>query len=133
MPLGTRRLAVGSATVLLVEDEPLVRAATSRILDTAGFQVLEAGTPDAALTLATQHPGAIDLLLTDVVLPGMNGRDLAARIGRQRTGVKVLFMSGYTDDAFSTTELGDVGAAFLAKPFSPERLLQRVDEVLRNR
>ncbi|MDP1823731.1 MAG: PAS domain-containing protein [Archangium sp.] len=133
VPLGVRRVAVGSATVLLVEDEPLVRAATARILNTAGFRVLEASTPDAALSLATRHPGGIDLLLTDVVLPEMNGRELAGRIGRQRTGVKVLFMSGYTDDAFSTTELVDPGAAFLAKPFSPERLLQRVDDVLRNK
>lgn len=119
-----------SSTVLLVEDEPLVRAATARILSSAGIKVLEASNPDAALSLCMQHPESIDLLLTDVVLPSMNGRELAAHVIRLRPRVRVLYMSGYTDDAVSNAELLDPGAAFLPKPFSPDTLVQRIDEVL---
>lgn len=119
-----------AATVLLVEDEPLVRSATARVLLSAGLRVLEASTPDMALKLSAERPEKIDLLLTDVVLPTMNGRELADKVAKLRPRVRVLFMSGYTDDAFSGDELLDAGAAFLAKPFTPDTLVKRIDEVL---
>ncbi len=119
-----------SATVLLVEDEAMVRAATRRILASAGLEVLEAATPGEALALVEGYPGKIDLLLTDVVLPNMNGRELAQRVERLRPGLKVLFMSGYTADAFSKEELLSPDEAFLAKPFTTDALISRIDEVL---
>ena len=119
-----------SATVLLVEDEPLVRSATSRVLASAGLEVLEARTPEEALKLCTERAGEIDLLLTDVVLPIMNGRELSDRLTKLRPKMRVLFMSGYTDDAFSADQKLDVSGAFLAKPFTPDSLVKRIDEVL---
>jgi PAS domain S-box-containing protein len=121
------------ATVLLVEDEPLVRSATSRVLTSAGLKVLEAGSPDDALKLCLERPEQIDLLLTDVVLPTMNGRELADRITTLRPRVRVLFMSGYTDDAFPADQKLDASSAFLAKPFTPDVLVKRIDEVLSER
>ncbi len=114
-----------AATVLLVEDEAMVRAATRRILQSSGLKVLEASTPDEAVKVCEGYPGKIDLLLTDVVLPVMNGRELSERVAKLRPGLKVLFMSGYTDDAFSITN-----DAFLPKPFTPDTLVRRIDEVL---
>jgi two-component system, cell cycle sensor histidine kinase and response regulator CckA len=111
-----------SATVLLVEDEPMVRSATSRVLISAGLRVLEASSPEVALALCRERPERIDLLLTDVVLPTVNGRELADQINQLRPNVRVLFMSGYSDDA--------KGGAFLAKPFTPDTLIRRLDEVL---
>ena len=119
-----------SATVLLVEDEAMVRGATRRILASAGLEVLEAATPGEAVALVEGYPGKIDLLLTDVVLPTMNGRELAQKVEQLRPGLKVLFMSGYTDEAFSKEELLSPDEAFLAKPFTTDALVQRIDEVL---
>ncbi|MDP2274376.1 MAG: PAS domain-containing protein [Archangium sp.] len=119
-----------TATVLLVEDEPMVRAATARILTSAGIKVLEANTPDGALSIASESMDTIDLLLTDVVLPTMNGRELADNILLLRPRMRVLFMSGYAEEAVLRDQLVATGAAFLPKPFSPDTLVRRIDEVL---
>lgn len=121
------------ATVLLVEDEELVRSAAREILESRGYRVLVAREPGEALLLCESHPGPIDLLLTDVVMPGMNGREMADRIQRLRPDIAVLFMSGYTDNAIVHHGVLDAGVWFLAKPFTPERLSAKVAEVLDSR
>ncbi|MGH7477294.1 MAG: PAS domain S-box protein, partial [Longimicrobiales bacterium] len=117
------------ARVLLVEDEPGVRALASRVLQRSGYCVLEAEDGGAALDLLEREPAAIDLVVTDVIMPGMSGRTLADHIADRRPGVPVLFMSGYTRD-----ELGIHGVLddtpFLAKPFAPAALVQKVAELL---
>src|SRR5690606_2854517 len=101
-----------------------------RLLEADGLVVLSAQNADEALLLAGQHTGPIDLLLTDVVMPGLNGLALAERFAAIRPGTPVLFMSGYADAAVVQREIIDAGRAFLQKPFAPERLLSRVREAL---
>ena len=119
-----------AATVLVVEDERAVRAVSRRILERMGCHVLEAASPREALRIAGAHPGHIDLLLTDVVMPEMTGAQLATEIGRLRPGVRLLFISGYP--APLTSERGTLpeSVAFLAKPFSPRELASKVRETL---
>jgi PAS domain S-box-containing protein len=119
----------GSETILLVEDEDQVRALTHRILGVKGYRVLEAASPRAAMALSDDHPGPIDLLLTDVVLPELSGPALAERLRSRRPGLKILFMSGYPASVVG----GDIfpaGERFLPKPFTPTALAARVREVL---
>jgi len=118
------------ASVLLVEDEPLVRETTATILRAAGHTVLAAHSPAEALRICAEHSGRIDLLLTDVVMPGMNGRDLAGKITALRPGVRVLFMSGYTDNAIVHHGVLDADVAFIAKPFNPEALTRKLLDTL---
>ena len=119
----------GSETVLLVEDEEVVRNLARRILRDSGYRVIEAGSGEEALHLAGEHAGRIDLLLTDVVMPGMNGRELADRLVEIRPGTRVVFMSGYTEDVI--LQRGVSGErAFLAKPFTPPMLARSVREAL---
>ncbi|MES2178393.1 MAG: two-component regulator propeller domain-containing protein [Gemmatimonadota bacterium] len=120
----------GTATVLLVEDEDLVRTLASRVLRRAGYTVLAAPSGDAALEIAAAHEGTIDLLLTDVVMPGMSGRELAERLMPVRKGMRLLFASGYTEDAIIRHGVSSDAMPFLAKPFAPGELLQKVQEVL---
>ena len=122
--------AVGSETVLVVEDQAEVRTLTTRILEARGYTVLEAAGADDALRLVDGNGERIDLLLTDVVMPGMNGRELAARLTAQRGDLKVLFVSGYTGEAIRQHGLLESGAAFLQKPFSPDVLARKVRDVL---
>jgi PAS domain S-box-containing protein len=129
-PLPAPVLARGAATVLLVEDEAHVRAVTCKILRRAGYQVLEAANGADALVVAHDHPSTIEMLLTDVVMPRMNGQKLALSLARTRPELKVLFTSGYTDDAILHHGVLDVGVAFLQKPFTPAALLLKVREVL---
>jgi len=119
-----------SITVLLVEDEDLVRAATDRILQAAGCTTLVAGGPGEALDLCRSHPGTIDLLLTDLVMPEMNGRELALRITAMRPGTRVLYVSGYTDNIVAHHGVLEKDICLLSKPFTPERLFQRIREVM---
>ncbi len=120
----------GTETILLVEDEQAVRTLTRTILKSKGYTVLEAGRADEALAMAASRPGVIDLLLTDVVMPEMGGSDLATRLGELRPGIKVLYMSGYTDDAIVRQGLVAQGMHFLQKPFTPDALAAKVRDAL---
>jgi two-component system cell cycle sensor histidine kinase/response regulator CckA len=123
-------LAEGSETVLLVEDETLVRDLLREILETTGYHVLEAIDGVNALELADRHSGSIDLLLTDVVMPNMSGRDLADRFRVLRPETKILYTSGYTDGAIADKGVLASGTEFLQKPFSFDELTQKVRSVL---
>jgi two-component system cell cycle sensor histidine kinase/response regulator CckA len=120
----------GSETVLLAEDAPGVRAAARQILERQGYTVLEAPNGTTALELATRFSGPIDLLLTDVVMPETSGRQLAERFLKFRPAGKVLFMSGYTDDAVVLHGVLESGTPYLQKPFSARGLGMKVREVL---
>jgi CheY-like chemotaxis protein len=123
--------AQGVKTVLLVEDEGMVRELAHRILVKGGYTVLDAENGEEALQLCQESPNAIDLLLTDVVMPGgMSGRQLAERLLVIHPKIKVLYMSGYTDDAIVHHGVLDTGKAFLQKPFTPDALLNSVYQVL---
>jgi CheY-like chemotaxis protein len=120
----------GTETILLVEDEDLVRKAALRILRKNGYNVLDACGPEQAVQLGMQHEQSIDLVLTDVIMPGMNGYQLTQLLLDKRSGLRVLFMSGYTDGAVLRSATVPPEAAFLQKPFSPATLLRKVREVL---
>jgi two-component system cell cycle sensor histidine kinase/response regulator CckA len=120
----------GSETILLVEDDEMVRTLTRRLLEANGHTVLLASRGDAALELARSHEARIDLLITDVVMPGMSGRDLADRVQTLLPGIKVLYLSGYTDDAIVRHGVLEPGVAFLQKPFTADTLARKVREVL---
>jgi CheY-like chemotaxis protein len=124
------RVTRGSETILLVEDEPEVRLVARHILQSSGYTVLEAIDVDDALRIADQPDIAIDLLLTDVIMPGRNGRDLAERIQQTHPETRVLFMSGYTDNAIAHHGVLTPGTAFLQKPFTPDSLALKVRDVL---
>jgi len=124
-----RRAPRGTETILLVEDEDDVRQLLREVLDSFGYTVLEARNGLEALALADEHPG-LDLLLTDVVMPLMSGRDLANRLVQRRGELKILYMSGYTDDTIIQHGVLEPGTAFLQKPFSPSILARKVREVL---
>ena len=120
----------GTETVLLVEDEAVVREMATEILRDSGYHVLEAKHGPEAIILARQHSGVIDLMLTDVVMPQMSGRELAEQLSPSRRDMKVLYMSGYTDDAIVHHGVLDEGTAFIGKPFTPSALARKVREIL---
>jgi CheY-like chemotaxis protein len=120
----------GTETVLLVEDELALRAVARRALERYGYTVLEATDVHSALMLAAEHAGRFDVVVTDVVMPGMSGPELAKRLAESQPDVPVLFMSGYTDDAIVRHGVLEPGVAFLQKPFSPEALARKVRELL---
>ncbi|HET8732706.1 MAG TPA: PAS domain S-box protein, partial [Anaeromyxobacteraceae bacterium] len=120
----------GSETVLLVEDDRNVREVAVRALRSGGYRVLAAEGADPAIELARVEPGRIHLVVTDVVMPGTGGRDMARRIAELRPGIRVLFVSGYTHDAISRQGVLDEGIEFLPKPFTAAELLGRVRAVL---
>jgi len=120
----------GTETVLLVEDAAAVRAVTRQVLDRLGYTVLEAPNGAAALHLATKHHGPIQLLLTDVIMPELGGRQLAEQLTALRPELRVLYASGYTDDAVVRHGVLKPGIAYLQKPFTPEVLARKVREVL---
>ncbi len=121
----------GNETVLLVEDDANVRQLVADILQEHGYRVLEAETPARAIAVATAYEGAIDLLLTDVIMPGMNGRKLYELLSATWAGLKVLYMSGYTDDVIAHHQILEADAAFLQKPFAIPDLLQKLRLLLR--
>src|SRR3989449_4023722 len=120
----------GTETVLVVEDAPSVRMVTRQVLERFGYVVLEAPDGETALRLAAKHHGPIHLLLTDVVMPGLSGRQLAEQLAQLRPDIKTLFASGYAANAIAHHGILDSGIAYLPKPFTPETLARRVREVL---
>jgi PAS domain S-box-containing protein len=120
----------GSEVVLLVDDEEAVRSLARRILKAKGYKVLEAGSGEDALERSRKHSGRIDLLLTDVVMPGRSGPEIAQVLSRERPDLKVLYVSGYTDDDTFTRGLLETGVSFLQKPFGLEILARRVRDIL---
>jgi PAS domain S-box-containing protein len=136
-PVGTREgptvatpIARGTETVLLAEDEAPVRAVARHVLERYGYTVLEAPNAEAALDIAERHSGPIHLLLTDVIMPGMSGRDLALRLAPLRPETRVIYMSGYTDDAITRHGVLEPGLSYVQKPFTPDMIARKVREVL---
>jgi two-component system, cell cycle sensor histidine kinase and response regulator CckA len=133
-PMGaSRSQAIGSETVLLVEDEESVRQLVRETLESKGYKVLEAENGEAALQIVSDYSGKIDMLITDVVMPGMSGRELSARLCASYPETKVLYLSGYTEDAIVHEGVVDPDTAFLQKPFTLQMLSRKVREVLGER
>jgi len=122
--------ARGSETILLVEDEAAIRVAARRILDRFGYHVIETPGAEEALALAVKHREPIHLLLTDIVMPGMNGRELAKVFIHLHPEARVVFMSGYTDDEVLRRDVSQGRTWYLQKPFSPDALARKVREAL---
>jgi DNA-binding NtrC family response regulator len=120
----------GSETILLVEDDPAVRNLVTAMLERQGYQVLVSQDPSDVGAICEKHDGRIHLLLTDLILPGISGREIATRVGGLRPDAKVLFMSGYTDDALILSHGFAEEFAFLQKPFSVGTLGAKIREVL---
>jgi two-component system cell cycle sensor histidine kinase/response regulator CckA len=120
----------GTETILLVEDEEGVRALTRQVLIGSGYTVLEAADGEHAIRMAAEHRGTIDLLITDVVMPGVGGRVVAEQVVLQHPESRVLYVSGYTDDAVIRHGVLGNGINFLQKPFSPVLLAVKVRELL---
>jgi PAS domain S-box-containing protein len=125
-----RRARGGTETILLVEDEPAVRELTRLVLEAQGYSVVEAPSPEDAERLCENGKGEIHLLLTDVVMPGVSGHELAKRITARRPKIKVLYMSGYTHNVIASGGMLERGIAFLQKPFTPATLIDKVRDVL---
>ncbi|TCD48426.1 ATP-binding protein [Chlorobium sp. N1] len=130
-PVGVEASSDGSValggTILLVDDEDAVRHITRRFLESIGFRVLDAENGDEAISRARNHDGEITMLLTDMVMPGMNGRELSEKLSEFRSGLKTLFMSGYAPDAFAD---GESHVHFIGKPFSRDALTTKIREVI---
>jgi len=123
----------GRGTILLVEDQETVRQLVSRVLRSSGYHVIEAGDGPQALAVADSQVRSIDLLITDVVMPGMSGRELAGRLAARREGLRVLFISGYAPNAILDEGFLDSGAEYLQKPFTPAQITARAGEMLAGR
>jgi CheY-like chemotaxis protein len=123
-------LPAGTETVLVVEDEEEVRKLTVLVLKRQGYKILEAAQGGGALLICEKHDGPIHLMVTDVVMPGMSGHDLAKRVESLHPEMKVLYMSGYTDDAIVHHGVLEPGTNFIQKPFTPDSLARKVREVL---
>lgn len=120
----------GSETILLVEDDPAVRSVTRRALNRFGYSVIAADGGREAVKIAAEHPDEIQLLLTDIMMPGMNGVEVADRVIDLRPDIRVFYMSGYADQDLVRQGLLKPGARFLQKPFTPHELVERVREIL---
>ncbi len=120
----------GSGTILVVEDQQDVRKYASIVLKSYGYEVMEAQNGAQALAMAREHPGAIDLVLTDVVMPGMTGREVAERLRNVAPDIRVVYMSGYTDDVIARRGILDENVDYIAKPFSPEALAGKIRSAL---
>ncbi|MBM4329406.1 MAG: response regulator [Deltaproteobacteria bacterium] len=129
-PSGVHEKTGGTESILLVEDEESVRDVASEALETLGYHVLQASSAEEAITISTDHPGQIDLLLADVILPKMDGRSLFSSLVASRPEMKVLYMSGYTEDYIVHHGVLDPEISFLSKPFTLDALAARVREKL---
>ncbi len=125
-----QKVEPGTETILLVEDEANLRYLARQFLEKQGYKVIDAADGAVAMQIAVAHEGVIHLLLTDVIMPGMNGRELAQRISEIRPNVKVLYMSGYTENVVGHNGMLDAGVRLLQKPFSLRNLKSKVREVL---
>jgi two-component system cell cycle sensor histidine kinase/response regulator CckA len=130
LPAGGALPAGRGETILVVEDDPNIRLFLRRVLEIGGYSILEAAGPEAAFIVMTSGGTHVDLLLTDVVMPAMNGRVLAEKLSRFQNGLRVVFISGHTEDALLLSGIRSKDIPFLAKPFSPEALLRKLREVL---
>jgi hypothetical protein len=124
------RRSSGTETILLVEDEEVVRSLARRVLAQRGYQVIAASNAEEALKLSRSHAERIDLLLTDVVMPGVSGPKLAEILLKERRLMSVVYMSGYAATAVEQRLLLDESAPFIQKPFTPDLLARRVREVI---
>ena len=124
------RMAPGSETILLTEDEAAVRMATRTILEQAGYKVIEAANGHLALDTFRKRINDIDLVMTDMIMPGMNGRELADQLRAIRPDIRLLFTSGYTDDTVLRQSLVQPGSQFIQKPYTPQNLTAKVREAL---
>jgi DNA-binding NtrC family response regulator len=129
-PPASETTPYGTETVLVVEDEEPLRILTRNCLESNKYFVLDAPDAAAAIELAKKHRGRIHLLLTDIVMPGMSGRELANRLSALQPGVRVLYMSGYTNALFGQHDIPDRDAVLLEKPFTLRSLLTRVHQAL---
>ena len=120
----------GAETILVTEDEDIVRKISVRALEKRGYRVMQAHDAREALKLNKAHRGPIDLLLTDVVMPGMNGQELAAAVRRTRPGTRILYMSGYSREMVERQGTLEAGTAFIEKAFSAEKLCNTVRDIL---
>jgi CheY-like chemotaxis protein len=124
------KIVGGSETILVVEDEAALLQVTHQSLEAVGYAILAAQSPAEAIRISESHPGPIHLMVTDVIMPGMNGAQLASHLSAVRPEMRVLYVSGYTDDTIVRHGVLDPGLAFLQKPFSPKMLARKVSEVL---
>jgi DNA-binding NtrC family response regulator len=122
----------GSETILLVEDDEMVRRLSQRVLTHLGYEVLQANDIDDAIRICNENPAPIDLLLTDVMMPEMNGVDLYTLLKARRPDMKALFMSGYAEDVVVRQGVIPEGTEFIQKPFNMEDLANRVRQVIDN-
>jgi two-component system cell cycle sensor histidine kinase/response regulator CckA len=125
MPTDERR---GNETILLVDDEPMVRSLIERILRGRGYTVLSAASPEEGLRLSREHD--VDAIVTDVVMPSMSGPALVAELRRERPHLRALFISGYTSDVVVKVGLGEDEVAFVQKPFTAEVFASRLQQLL---
>jgi CheY-like chemotaxis protein len=123
----------GTETVLLAEDEQDVREVAREFLESAGYTVLLAANGAEALVRAEEHRGGVDLLVTDMVMPGMTGRELTRRLQQRQTDLGVIYMSGYSEQAAAEATKSDPASAILTKPFSRAAILRAVREILQNK
>ena len=119
-----------SQTILIVEDDEALLEVTRQSLGEADYTILTARNPSEAIQICERHSGPIHLMVTDVVMPGMSGAQLATHLSALRPEMQVLYVSGYTDDTIVRHGVLEPGLAFLQKPFSPKALIRKVDEVL---
>ncbi len=126
-------MARGNETILIVEDDEQVRRMAARILTSAGFKVLVAASGGEAIIACEQEEAPIHLLVTDVIMPGLNGRELAGRLIALRPALKVVFMSGYNDDSIARLGVLDASVRFVGKPFSPTELTNAIRDALDDR
>ena len=120
----------GGVTILVVDDEEAVRSSTRRALERAGYDVILATDGSDALRLFTEHNGRIRMVISDIVMPGLGGRELVGQLKVMSPALPVLFISGYTEEAVRDQDVLEPGAAYLAKPYTPAKLLRKVLEVL---
>ncbi len=122
--------SANARTILVLDDDDALRSMVRRVLELYDYEVLEAADAQAAFQIVTEHPGSIDLILCDLVLPGLGGREAASTMMARRPDAKILFMSGYSSSGSFRDELEHSGADFLPKPFEAHELIEAVERVL---